>query len=351
MIQEVGYELSTTFSLSGKLRIHAVSYSADDEELSILLEILEGDGLIKVEGAIPTTVRLTPAGLIQAEELSQPGAAYLQGFVAMSFDPSMDVAYTSGFDPGIRAAGYRPFRIDGKEHINGISDEILAEIRRSRFLVADYYVAQTFRKPPPDLAGWVVSSSTLQRQFAPPSTLAAWVRPPWSDPMPLRKKIQGFNSSVVKSCGEDWGRIRQYNRTLMRLAKRRVGRVEAKGLYEFSKIAWQIAILQQALLYRIVALATATAKNWNYGNVLGSVLAARALLETIALMHSIVPKLVEFHEKGQHKELHDYTVNATFATRDEELRREAPELVATNIKTHIARLAKKIPSLKQAGAL
>ena len=30
------------------------------------------------------------------------------------------------------------FRIDAKEHINGISDEILAEIRRSRFLVADY---------------------------------------------------------------------------------------------------------------------------------------------------------------------------------------------------------------------
>jgi nucleoside 2-deoxyribosyltransferase len=50
----------------------------------------------------------------------------------------MDESYTSGFDPGIRAAGYQPFRIDRKEHINGISDEILAEIRRSRFLVADY---------------------------------------------------------------------------------------------------------------------------------------------------------------------------------------------------------------------
>jgi hypothetical protein len=138
IVQEVGYDLYSTFSISEKLRIHAVSYSANDEELSVLLEILEGDGLIKAEGAIPTTVRLTPAGLIQAEELSQPGAAYLQGFVAMSFDPSMNDAYTLGFDPGITAAGYRPFRIDGKEHINGISDEILAEIRRSRFLVADY---------------------------------------------------------------------------------------------------------------------------------------------------------------------------------------------------------------------
>ena len=56
----------------------------------------------------------------------------------MSFDASMDEAYTLGFDPGIRAAGYRPFQIDAKEHINGISDEIQTEIRRSRFLVADY---------------------------------------------------------------------------------------------------------------------------------------------------------------------------------------------------------------------
>ncbi len=29
-------------------------------------------------------------------------------------------------------------RIDSKEHANGISDEIMAEIRRSRFIVADY---------------------------------------------------------------------------------------------------------------------------------------------------------------------------------------------------------------------
>jgi hypothetical protein len=138
MVEEVGYDLTSTFPISDKLRVHAVSYSADDTELSVLLEILESDGLIQAAGAIPTTVRLTPAGLIQAEELSQPGGAYLQGFVAMSFDPAMNDAYTSGFDPGIREGGYRPFRIDGKDHINGISDEILAEIRRSRFLVADY---------------------------------------------------------------------------------------------------------------------------------------------------------------------------------------------------------------------
>ncbi len=34
----------------------------------MLLEILEAEGLIKVAGAIPTSVRFTPAGLISAEE-------------------------------------------------------------------------------------------------------------------------------------------------------------------------------------------------------------------------------------------------------------------------------------------
>jgi hypothetical protein len=138
IIQVIGYDIHTTFSISDELRIHAISYSADDEELSVLLKILEGDGLLKTEGLIPTTVRITPDGLIKAEELSQTGTERLQGFVAMSFESSMNEAYTLGFDPAIRSAGYQPFRIDGKEHANGISDEILTEIRRSRFLIADY---------------------------------------------------------------------------------------------------------------------------------------------------------------------------------------------------------------------
>ncbi len=35
-------------------------------------------------------------------------------------------------------SGYRPVRIDGKDHNNKIDDEIIAEIRRSRFVVADF---------------------------------------------------------------------------------------------------------------------------------------------------------------------------------------------------------------------
>ena len=41
------------------------------------------------------------------------------------------------FEPAIRGAGYRPVRIDKQEHIDRIDDRILAEIRRSLFVVVD----------------------------------------------------------------------------------------------------------------------------------------------------------------------------------------------------------------------
>ena len=61
-----------------------------------------------------------------------------QAFVAMWFDERMNEAYDKGIKPGIEAAGYKPLKINQKEHTNKVDDEIIAEIRRSRFLVADF---------------------------------------------------------------------------------------------------------------------------------------------------------------------------------------------------------------------
>lgn len=61
-----------------------------------------------------------------------------QAFVAMWFDDNMANVYEDGIEPGIRDAGFNPLRIDRKDHINKIEDEIIAEIRRSRFVVADF---------------------------------------------------------------------------------------------------------------------------------------------------------------------------------------------------------------------
>ena len=60
-----------------------------------------------------------------------------QAFVAMWFGEEMADIYENGIKPAIEQAKYRPIRIDKKDDVVKIDDEIIAEIRRSRFLVAD----------------------------------------------------------------------------------------------------------------------------------------------------------------------------------------------------------------------
>ena len=84
------------------------------------------------------SLSLTLSGYERLAYLSNIQSKSTQAFVAMWFDESLDDAYEKGIEPAIRKAGYEPLRIDRKDHNNKIDDEIIAEIRRSRFLVADF---------------------------------------------------------------------------------------------------------------------------------------------------------------------------------------------------------------------
>jgi len=82
-------------------------------------------------------VLLTAAGYLHLETLAASTANNRQVFVAMWFDQSMDAAWSKGLEPGIRRAGFDPFRIDQKPHGERIDAKILVEIRRSRAVIAD----------------------------------------------------------------------------------------------------------------------------------------------------------------------------------------------------------------------
>jgi hypothetical protein len=82
--------------------------------------------------------RLTGAGFVRLEDAERASPDTTQAFIAMWFGKDMEIAYTTGFDPAVREAGFTPMRIDRKEHANKIDDEIIMEIRRSRFIVADF---------------------------------------------------------------------------------------------------------------------------------------------------------------------------------------------------------------------
>lgn len=120
--------------------MQAATLSIDEEELRRLIYHAEKSGRLEVpvKTAQGNSVVITLKGYEHLEELRAVQALSEQAFVAMWFDKEMKEAWEKGFKPGIEDAGYKPLRIDLKQHNNKIDDEIIAEIRRSQFLVADF---------------------------------------------------------------------------------------------------------------------------------------------------------------------------------------------------------------------
>lgn len=72
------------------------------------------------------------------EELQKRQPDSKQCFVAMSFNSELNDIYERGIKKAVKDAGFKPIRIDREEHNEKICDKIIAEIRKSRFIVADF---------------------------------------------------------------------------------------------------------------------------------------------------------------------------------------------------------------------
>lgn len=120
----------------------AVSWSSSVDELRYLIrEYLaktKGWLIDPMGGTGALHVQVSPAGYDYLESLRRGGRDLDSGFCAMWFNDEVKAIWTDAIEPSIKAAGYAPIRIDGVEHNNKIDDEILSNIRRSRFVVADF---------------------------------------------------------------------------------------------------------------------------------------------------------------------------------------------------------------------
>jgi hypothetical protein len=67
----------------------------------------------------------------------RPNATSSRAFIAMSFAESLKPVKEAIFR-AIHAAGYEPIRVDDQEYVGGVMDKIIAFIRESRFVVADF---------------------------------------------------------------------------------------------------------------------------------------------------------------------------------------------------------------------
>ena len=135
---EIGKDFNFLSEHVSNKAIAAWSESVSENEVRYLLDYLHEERWIKRDAYNPLVYTLTVRGYARLAELETANAESTKGFVAMWFDDSTDKAWEEGIKLGIEDAGYESVRIDQKEHINKIDDEIIAEIKRSRFVVADF---------------------------------------------------------------------------------------------------------------------------------------------------------------------------------------------------------------------
>lgn len=113
----------------------------EPREFDFYLRSLVDRGLLKAQGKWtfdgPPPLILSPEAWDAIE--SRPGVDLesAQVFVAMSFSEAMKPLYTDVIEPAVEKAGYRAYRVDHDPHIERIGAKISAEIKKSRFLVAD----------------------------------------------------------------------------------------------------------------------------------------------------------------------------------------------------------------------
>jgi nucleoside 2-deoxyribosyltransferase len=120
-----------------------LAWLSTEEELCFIIRALMGRHLLELDkysdpkDSFALELTITHRGWEFLEQHGRPAQFSNQGFVAMAFADEMQAAWTEGIAPGVLAAGFQPYRIDVKPHIDRIDTKIITEIKNSRFLVAD----------------------------------------------------------------------------------------------------------------------------------------------------------------------------------------------------------------------
>jgi nucleoside 2-deoxyribosyltransferase len=126
-------------TIAHDFKLQRLLFSENIEAMNWLLEQYASDGLIARPGG--RNVQVTAKGWSKVAELERERGrkSGRRGFIAMTFSPAdvRDLVRPAVLK-GVADAGYEPILVDALEHNEKICDQIVAEIRKSRFVVADF---------------------------------------------------------------------------------------------------------------------------------------------------------------------------------------------------------------------
>lgn len=133
----------TEYTIGGEFavrdpKLRVTSFCLKHQEVWPIARYWEAQGAIDTSRSPAGAAQLTAHGMLAFEERQLAQGQSTQGFVAMWFNDEVQPAFDGGIGPAIRDTGYEPLRVDLVPHEGKIDDRIIAEIRRSRFIVADF---------------------------------------------------------------------------------------------------------------------------------------------------------------------------------------------------------------------
>ena len=122
--------------------ISPLFYCKNIEEVELYLKYLQTCNFVDIFGKIDAKhynykVALTVEGLKKVQEQAKPNIESKQAFVAMRFNDEMKSIYFEGIKKLEEDTGFTMHRVDMEPFNDKICDKIIAEIRRSRFVIAD----------------------------------------------------------------------------------------------------------------------------------------------------------------------------------------------------------------------
>ena len=118
--------------------LYPIAYAKSDNELHALIRMAKNEGGFLTTGSIGDRIVLTMMGWRRVDEMSKVRRDSSQAFVAMSFSKTLFVVWKDGFYPALNQVGYDPIRVDTEQTNHKIDNKIIADIRKSGLVVADF---------------------------------------------------------------------------------------------------------------------------------------------------------------------------------------------------------------------
>jgi len=132
----IGLGNATESMLKPKNYPISLAYARNAAEVRSMFKSLES--LCYLEFKEKNGFVFTPKGFERAEQLLSTNIDSKTVFIAMGFRDDLLDACEEAIKPACIACGFKGILITDKPHNNGISDEIMVEIKRSKFVIVDF---------------------------------------------------------------------------------------------------------------------------------------------------------------------------------------------------------------------